>query len=246
MPGTATVVLRTELKLFARESASIFWIIVFPPLLIGILGLVPDFRKIDPDTGISTLSLYVPVTFIVAALFAAVTSMPAVVATYREQRILRRMSTTPARPGDLLRAEYVIHGGAALLGGALALTVAKVFYGVGLPANMLGFVLVVALVMAAVLAIGGLVSSLVPTAKLASTVGTMATFPLLFTAGLWLPVSVMPDLLAAVVEWTPLGAGALALDATVAGGWPSVGQVLVVSAWAVATGTLAARYFRWE
>ncbi|WP_375001879.1 ABC transporter permease [Aeromicrobium sp. CTD01-1L150] len=243
--STAGTVLRTEFKLFTREPAALFWIVVFPPLLLGILGLIPDFREVGED-GVSVISLYVSIMPMVAMLFAAVATMPTVVAAYREQRVLRRLSTTPARPRDLLLAQYVLHGAAALLGSILAIVVAIVAFDVTLPQNMVGFIGVMLIVLAASLAIGGLVTGLAPTAKIATTLGTVLLFPLMFTAGLWLPVSAMPDLLGDIVTWTPFGAAALALDATVQGDWPSLVHVLVVAGWAVVTGALAARYFRWE
>ncbi|MGJ9413321.1 ABC transporter permease [Aeromicrobium sp. CF4.19] len=246
MTSTTITVLRTEFRLFTREPAALFWIVLFPPLLLGILGLIPDFREVDEVTGGSVISLYVSIMPLVAMLFAAIATMPTVVAAYREQRVLRRLSTTPARPRDLLLAQYVLHGVAALLGSVLAIVVAVVAFDVDLPENLAGFTLVMLLVLAASLAIGGLISGLAPTAKLATTLGTVLLFPLMFTAGLWLPVSAMPGLLADIVAWTPFGAAALALDATAQGDWPSVTHVLVVAAWAVVTGAVAARYFRWE
>ncbi len=212
LAATGTV-LRTEFRLFTREPSALFWIVVFPPLLLGILGLIPDFRE-KGDDGTSVISLYVAIMPMVAMLFAAIATMPTVVAAYREQRVLRRLSTTPARPGDLLLAQYVLHGAAALLG--------------------------------SVLAIGGLVTALAPTAKIATTLGTLLLFPLMFTAGLWLPVPAMPDLLGDVVALTPFGAAALAMDATMQGDWPTLVHVVVMVVWAVAAGAVAARYFRWE
>lgn len=244
LAATGTV-LRTEFRLFTREPSALFWIVVFPPLLLGILGLIPDFRE-KGDDGTSVISLYVAIMPMVAMLFAAIATMPTVVAAYREQRVLRRLSTTPARPGDLLLAQYVLHGAAALLGSVLAIAVAVLAYDVALPENLLGFVLVLALVLVASLAIGGLVTALAPTAKIATTLGTLLLFPLMFTAGLWLPVPAMPDLLGDVVALTPFGAAALAMDATMQGDWPSLVHVVVVVVWAVAAGAVAARYFRWE
>lgn len=246
MASTTATVLRTEFRLFRREPAALFWIVAFPPLLLGVIGLVPDFREIDETTGVSVIALYASIMPLVAMLFSAISTMPTVVATYREQRVLRRLSTTPARPSDLLLAQYVLHGAAALLGSVLAIAVAILAYDVDLPRNLAGFTLVMLLVLAASLAIGGLVSGLAPTAKVATTMGTVLLFPLAFTAGLWLPVSVMPGLLGDVVAWTPFGAAALALDATAQGDWPSAVHLLVVAGWAVVVGVLAARYFRWE
>ncbi|GAB3108247.1 ABC transporter permease [Streptomyces calidiresistens] len=240
-------VLRTEVRLFLREPAALFWIVLFPALLVGGLGQVPGYR--DPEEGVDgvpVIALYVPVAILLAMLLAAVSTMPVALAGYREQLILKRIATTPARPRDLLIAQYAINGGAAVAGGALAMLVVRIGYGTGLPGNAAAHLLALLLALAATLAIGGLISAVVPTARLATTVGAILLFPLMFTAGVWLPVSAMPDLLGDIVSLTPLGAAALALDAAGAGGWPALRDVAVLLAWTLGTGAIAARYFRWN
>lgn len=247
MTTSAQAVLRTELRLFSREPGSLFWIMVFPAGLLTVLGLIPAFT--DPDEGVggvTIIELYVPVAVLLAILMASVSAIPINLAVYREQLILKRISTTPARARDLLAAQYLVHGAAAVLGGALAMAVGRLAYGVGLPGNVVAYVGVLALVLAACLALGGLVGGLAPTAKMATAIGSTLLFPLMFTAGVWLPVAAMPGLLGDIVSFTPLGAGALALDAASAGQWPAWRDVAVVGGWALVLGGLGARYFRWR
>jgi len=68
----------------------------------------------------------------------------------------------------------------------------------------------------------------------------------MFTAGVWVPVTVLPGLLGDLVALTPNGAAALALDEAAAGRAPDLLHVLVLLAWTFGLGALAARYFRWE
>jgi ABC-2 type transport system permease protein len=56
----------------------------------------------------------------------------------------------------------------------------------------------------------------------------------------------MPGILGDVVEVTPLGAAAVAMDATTLGQWPATVHVLVLVAWTIGLGLLAIRFFRWE
>lgn len=246
MASPTWAVLRAELRLFTREPGSIFWIVGFPPALVVILGLVPALR--EPIEGLDTsfLALYVNVAILLAMLMASLSAMPVVLATYREQRILRRIATTPAKPRDLLIAQYGIHGLAAIVGGGLSVVIGWLAYGLALPQKMIGFAFVLLLMLAACLSIGGLIGGLARTAKIATTIGTVLLFPLMFTAGVWLPVSVMPGLLGDIVAFTPLGAGALALDAAASGGWPELKHLVVIAAWTAVLGTTATRSFRWE
>ena len=248
MTTTATrTVLRTEVRLFTREPASLFWIIVFPPLLLGVLGLVPDFQEPVPEfDGAPAIAAYVPVAVILAMIFASVSAIPVIVAGYREQRVLRRMATTPARASDLLLAQYVVHGAAAVVGALVAVLVARVAYDVPLPSNVPAWVLMFLLALAACLAIGGVVASACPTGKLATTLGTVLIFPLMFTAGVWIPVASMPDALQTVVSYTPLGAANLGLLDAGLGDWPELLHVGIVVGWTALLGAAAVRFFRWE
>jgi ABC-2 type transport system permease protein len=246
MSSPTSAVLRAELKLFTREPGSIFWIVGFPFVLVVILGLVPALREPIEAVGTSFIALYVNVAILLAMLMAALSTMPVVLATYREQRILRRFATTPAKPRDLLVAQYGIHGAAAIVGGALVVIVGRFAYGVALPRNPVGFLLVFLLMLAASLSIGGLIGGRARTAKFATTLGTVLLFPLMFTAGVWLPVPVMPGLLGDIVALTPLGAGALALGEAASGDWPDLKDLVVIAVWTAVLGTAATRFFRWE
>src|SRR5699024_4676168 len=108
------------------------------------------------------------------------------------------------------------------------------------------YLLIMALVLLAMMATGGVISSLVANARIASTVGTIVMFPLMFSSGLWLPVQAMQDIVGSLVEFTPLRDAAHGLDQAALGHWPDPGYLVVLTLWALALGALAARYFRWE
>lgn len=243
-PTAAT--LRSELRLFSREPGSIFWIVGFPAGLILVLGFVPALREPIDGLGVSILSLYIPVAVIVAMLMASLSGLSVLLATYREQRILRRFATTPLRPRTVLTAQYAIYGAAAIVGGLVPILLGFFAHQIPLPRNAIGYLLIYLLVLASCLTIGGLVGGLARTAKIATAFGTALLFPLMFTAGVWLPVPAMPELLGAIVALTPLGAGVLALEATSSGGWPQLKDVIVLVVWTGILGTAATRFFRWE
>lgn len=246
MASSTLAVVRSELRLFSREPGYLFWIIGFPAALIVVLGLVPVLREPIEGLGVSFLALYVPGAVILAMLMASLSALPIVLAGYREQRILRRVATTPVTPRIVLAAQYLIYGMAAIIGGAVPIVLGFVIYRVPLPQNGIGYILVYLLVLASCLTLGGLVGGLARTAKIATAFGTALLFPLMFTAGVWLPVQAMPGILGDIVALTPLGAGALALEACAAGGWPALKDVIVLVVWTAILGTAAIRFFRWE
>ncbi len=246
MASSTLAVVRSELHLFSREPGYLFWIIGFPAALIVALGFVPVLREPIQGLGVSFLALYVPVAVILAMLMASLSALPIVLAAYREQRILRRVATTPVTPRTVLTAQYLIYGAAAIVGGVVPILLGFAVYQVALPRNGIGYVLVYLLVLTSCLTLGGLVGGLARTAKVATAFGTALLFPLMFTAGVWLPVQAMPGLLGDIVALTPLGAGALALEACAAGGWPDLKDVIVLGLWTAILGTAAIRFFRWE
>lgn len=244
-PGRA--VLAAETRLFLREPGSLFWVLAFPTLLLVVLGLVPGMTEATDDLGgRSFVELYVPVSCLLAAIMAGAMALPTVVATYREQRILRRTATTPARAAHVLGAQLVLHGAAVAVSVVAVLVYGRLVLGVGLPAQLAGWALAFGLALVAVLAVGGLVAGTAPSVRIATALGTAVFFPLMFTAGVWFPVSGMGGALRDVVAATPLGAAALALEQAQAGAWPDAAHLLVVAAWAVGLTALAVRCFRWQ
>ncbi|MEV6790643.1 ABC transporter permease [Streptomyces sp. NPDC051320] len=245
--GASATVLRTETGLFRREPATLFWVLVFPTALLGILGSIPSFRHHDPSLGGERLvDAYVPVAVLLTMIMAGLQAMPPVITGYRERGILRRMSTTPVRPHALLGAQMGLHGAAALLSALLSLAVGRIVFAVPLPRQAFGYVLALLLAILAALALGALVSAVSRNSKVVNAIGSVVFFPMMFSAGVWLPVQAMPDSLARIVELTPFGAAARALDQAAAGDWPGWAHLGVLAAWAVVLSAGANRWFRWE
>ncbi|MER5480410.1 ABC transporter permease [Streptomyces sp. NPDC002734] len=240
-------VLRAEARLFLREPGNFFWIAVFPPGLLTILGLIPTFREPSPDLGgLRLIETYVPVTVLVALIVAGVQALPPVITGYRERGILRRMSATPVRPSALLFAQMGLHGVAALVSALLSLAIGRLAYDVRLPEQIAGYLLALLLAAAASLAMGALVAAFSPTAKIATAVGSAVFLPMMFAAGVWLPVQAMPDALATVVGLLPFGAAAEALGRATGGSWPDWSSLGILALWAIALTGAATRWFRWQ
>ncbi|MFI6349954.1 ABC transporter permease [Streptomyces sp. NPDC050560] len=239
--------LRSETILFRREPAAIFWIMCFPTLLLVVLGSIPSSRDRSGDlAGISLVEAYVPVSVLLSLIVAGIQGLPGGVTTYRERGILRRIGTTPVRPRTVLGVQMTIFGAAALVSVVLSLLVGRLAFGAPLPRQPGGYVLALVLAGAAALALGALVAALSRTARVAQAIGTAGMFPMMFCAGVWIPVQAMPDTLADVVGYTPFGAAARALGQAAAGDWPSWTHLGVLLLWTAVFGRAAVRWFRWE
>lgn len=237
----------TETKLFLREPIMVFFTVLFPPLLLTILGLVPAFREPQAELGgLRTVDLYAPIVIAMAIAMLALSVLPQTFTANREKGILRRLATTPVRPATLLGAQLLMCVLLSVVSAVVVLAIGRLAYRVPLPANIGAYLLVYLLSLVSMLGIGLLIAALAPTAGGAGAIGTLLFFPLLFFAGLWAPRENMSELLRRISDFTPLGAGVQALGDATAGHWPQLTHVMVMVGWVVLTGGLAARLFRWQ
>ncbi len=237
--------LKTETKLLLREPLLLFWGVVFPLLLLTVMGLAGG----DPDPelgGLTLVQTYVPVLIAFTFTVLGVSALPTTLVTYRERGVLRRLATTPLRPSRVLGAQLTTSAAMAAATAVSILALARIAFGVPLPRAALAFLLAVILAAAALLGIGLLIAALAPRARVAGAIGTMLFFPLMFFAGLWAPRATMGETLREIGDYTPLGAAVQALQDATVGTWPSAGQLLVMAAYAVICAILATRLFRWQ
>jgi ABC-2 type transport system permease protein len=237
----------TELKLFLRDPTALFFAVIFPPLLLGILGAIPAFREPSEDLGGQrVVDLYVPITVAFVLAMLAISVVPTYLATYREKGILRRLATTPVRPSGLLLAQLAMGMGMALVAVTLVLGVGVVAFGTAVPRQLPGYLVALVLAAAASFAVGLLIAAVAPSGKAASGIGTILFFPMMFLAGLYFPREVMPAVLRRIGDFTPLGAGVQALQDATTGAWPQPLHLAVLAAFAIGASLLAAKLFRWE
>jgi len=236
-----------EVRMLARERLRLVFGVGFPVMLLIIFGSIPSFTKpSDTFGGHSLLEAYVPILIGFSLALLALTSLPSALADYRDKGILRRLRTTPAGPGRVLAAQLITNLGMAVVASILVLAIARLGYHVPLPRQLGGFVLSAVLTAAALLGLGLLIAALAPNGKAAQTSGALLFYPMMFFAGLWLPLDAMPKVLRHISHGTPLGAAVQALQDSAQGHWPHPLQLVTLLIWAVAACAAAAKLFRWE
>ncbi|WP_341717809.1 ABC transporter permease [Micromonospora sp. FIMYZ51] len=238
-------VLKTEAKLYLRDTQTMVLTVALPTLILVVLGLIPTLREPNPDLGgQSFVTYFTPSLLVVTLAMVGVNVLPTVLATYRERGILRRLATTPASPLALLAAQLVLALAGILASAVLLAVVARLAFGTPLPQHPLGFVAALILGTVALLALGLLVAAVAPTAKAAQSLAIPVFMVIMFFGGVYLPRFLLPDFLAEIGAYTPPGVQAL-LDAWT-GTAPDPLHLVIMAVVAVAAGAAAAKLFRWQ
>ena len=237
----------TELRLLGRERVRAVLPVAIPLVLIIILGSIHSLRQ--PRAvygGESFIDLYTTIMVVMGLALLGLTNMPMLLADYREKGVLRRLQTTPIGPVRVLAAQLIADLTVAVAMVVLILAVARIGFAVPLPRQPGAFFVAALLAAVALLAAGLVVAAIAPTGRVARGIGALLFYPMMFFAGLWLPIPNMPAVLQHISHATPLGAAVPALTAAAQGSWPTGLQLLTMAGWAVALGLAAARFFRWE
>jgi ABC-2 type transport system permease protein len=229
----------TETKLLFREPLALFWGLVFPMVLLAIMGL-----SAASIGGVRLVAIYEPIVIAFISVAFGVQGIPVQIAGYRQGRVLRRLATTPAGPIRVIGAQLIVSLAVILVATVGVVAVGRLGFGVPLPRQPVGFALVAILSAAAMVSLGLLIGAIAPTARSAGAAGAVLFFPLMYFAGLWTPQ--MSATARHIGQFTPLGAAAQALGDSMAGTWPHPAALAVLVVCTLACTAAAARFFRWE
>lgn len=247
MTAIATLT-KTQSKVFMREPLSVFFGLVFPALLLVVIGTVyPGATNPDPGLGgRSLVDIYAPVSIALGLATVAFTLLPGTIGGDREKGILRRLSTTPAHPGTLVTAHLLVQLIVVTCATIAAVLVGVLLFGISFPESPGWFLLSFALGAVSLLSLGLLIGSVVPTATSGQSIGMLLYFPLLFFAGVYIPLEVMPEGVRTVSTYTPSGAAVQALSASWGGAVPETSSLVVMAVYSLVAGSLAVWLFRWD
>ena len=240
-----------EIKIAIRRPVALFVAIGIPFVLLVIFGSVPaTTRPRAALGGISFFSLYVPTLIVFVLIAVGLTGLPQQLSTYRQQGVLRRMSTTPVAPSWLLAAQTTVSLILGVIGIGILLGAGAGAYGLALPhdagADVLSLVALV-LTASATIGLGLVVAAVAKTPQIAGAITALCFYPLAFFSGLYVPLQeIHSQLITDIAKALPTGAGFNALHAAFTGHSPGLLPFLVLAGWAICCSLAAARLFRWE
>lgn len=241
----------SEIKHAVRRPVGLIVAVGIPFALVVIFGSIPaTTRPTKALGGISFFNLYVPTLMVFVLIAVGLATLPQQLATYRQQGVLRRLSTTPAHPSWLLAAQMIVSVILAVIGLSILLGVGAGAYGLALPHDAGGYLVslvALALTAAATIGLGLLVAAVAGSPQVAQALTAVLFYPLAFFSGLYVPLQTMhSQVITDFSKLLPTGAGFNALHATFGGQSPGVEPLVVLAVWAVGASVLAARLFRWE
>ena len=195
----------TEVKLLAREPLVLVLTLMFPTMLMFLLGAAFSDHGGPVFANLNGTQFYV--TAYVGAAIAVMGFMgtPTHLAGYRESGVLRRFRAAAIPSRAVAFSQAAVLAVLALVGAVVMLVLAYVLFDIPAPASPAG---VAAAFVAGILAfagIGTLLGSIMPSPRSAQGLGLLLFFGTFLLVGGGPPPGVFPDALNAVTQWTPTG-----------------------------------------
>jgi len=237
-----------QAKLYLREPIATFFTMAFAPLLLVLFGLIYGNEPNDLFGGRGSMDVTVPAYIGLVIVTVALIGIPIQTAASRELGILRRYRVTPLRPVTYLVADVITYYLMTLVGTVLLIVLGALAFGVRLEGNVLDVLAGFTLSALSFFALGYLLASLAPSARVAQTVGMVLAYPMMFLSGASLPLEALPAGLRQVADFIPLTyVVKLMRGLWVGDSWSSLAfEVVVLGVILVVATAISARVFRWQ
>ncbi len=184
---------QTETILFFRNFFGPFFALVFPILMLVLYGSIYGNDPTPYFGGRGAMDVSVPSY---AGMVIGVTSLmcfPLSVAEYKELKIYKRFDATPAGKGIVMLAQVLVNFVITLVGIGLLLIGGILLYNVKIEGNYGIVFLAMMLSIAAMFALGFLITAIAKDAKIVNVVSYTLYFVMLFASGASLPIEMFPD-----------------------------------------------------
>ncbi len=236
----------SEWRLLFREPAAVFFTLAFPLILLALFGSIFGNDPASGFGGIGSVDLSTPGYIGLIIGTTAFLSIPVTVATYRDQGILRRLRATPVPALTIIGAQLFVNLVMTTLGTLILIAVGRIAFNLSLPDAPLAVILAYLFSCLSLFTVGMLLASILPTARVAQTVGMAIFFPMLFLSGSSVPRQMMPASIRDVAEQLPLTKVVMLMsDLWFGFGW-NLGAVIMLGSMLVVAAVASVLTFRWE
>jgi ABC-2 type transport system permease protein len=239
-----------EVKIFVREPMGVFGTVGIPVLVFLVASRIfgPRIARSVIQTGSGPGSAMLPVLASILMALSAITSLVTIISIYREGGILKRLRATPLSPIVILSAHVIVKLLFTILTLGLMVLLGRRYFPPGAPVPLLSYAVALTFTTWAILSVGFLIASIVPTARFAQPLAALILYPMVALSGLFFPIDVLPQSMRVLARVLPLGYAVTLLDGIWRGeGWSRhVGDVAVLMLFFLVFTAISARLFRWE
>ena len=238
-----------EIKIFAREPMGVFGTIGIPVLVFIVMTrLLGASMPSTPRQPGWPGSSFLPVLTSILIALSAVTSLITIVSIYREGGILKRLRATPLPPVVILSAHVLVKLIFTAITLIAMLLAGRRYFPPDAHIPVASFAAALLFTTWAILSIGFVIASIVPTARFAQPIATFIVYPLLGVSGLFYPIERLPPALQMLSKVSPLTYAVSLLDGIWKNeSWLAHGTdvAALVLTFAVCT-AVSSKVFRWE
>ena len=215
------------------------------------LAGAPSLLTLDPQgvqaDRLTYLDFLLPGLVAMGIMMASLFGISSAMATYREQRILRRLLVAPVRARDFFGAMVVAYLMLAIVQAVIIFAFGMTVFGISVSGNP-GYIAILILMGNAIfLGLGFIVGSVAGSVQAAAGLGNAVSLPMMFLSGVFFPKDGLPSPLRAAVEYLPLtpmvdSLRGVVLDSQSILEFP--GELALLAAWIVVTTGVALRVFK--
>jgi ABC-2 type transport system permease protein len=248
--ATLLVQLRSDLKVFVRNPAALFFTAILPVIFLCLFVSIFGNDRDKEMGNVRVATLQVPAFIALAVVSASFVGLVIGLVSVREDGVLKRIRATPVPP-------WVVFGGRigtsivmSTIVSAILLAIGAIAFGVTIPTTtMPGLLVALVLGTFAFCAIGIAYTRAIRSEDAAPAMTNAVVLPLYFISGVFVPVSQLPDGLRMVADVLPVkpfvDALTVAFDPRTTGAGIAGGDLAILAAWGVAGLLVALRFFAW-
>ena len=244
------VQLRSDLKVFVRNPAAIFFTAILPVIFLCLFVSIFGNERDESYGNIRVATLQVPAFIALAVISASFVGLAIGLVTVRENGVLKRIRGTPAPSWIVFAGRIGTAIVMATIVSVVLMTIGAIAFGVDVPTStMPGLVLAIVVGAFAFCALGIAYTSAIRGEDAAPAMTNVVVLPLYFISGVFVPVSQLPDGLVRVADALPVkpfvDALTVPFDPATTGAGVAGYDLLVLAAWGLAGLIFALRYFAW-
>ena len=193
------------------------------------------------------LDFLLPGLVAMGIMIASLLGISSTMASYREQRILRRLLVAPVRARDFFGSMVVAYLMLAIVQAVIIFAVGILLFGINVSGNPGSIAVLIVMGNAIFLALGFIVGSVAGSVQAAAGLGNAVSLPMMFLSGVFFPKDGLPDVLRVAVEYLPLtpmvdSLRGVVLDSQSLLEFP--GELALLGVWIVVTTGVALRVFK--